>query len=61
MHNNLSASYLSYGILLVVWDIVAVRLEKIQKKAIRLITLSGYIAHTDPLFKELQLLKIVDS
>ena len=42
------------------WGIVATRLEKLQKKAIRLITNSKYIAHTNPLFKRLQLLKIVD-
>ena len=33
---------------------------KLQKKAIRLITNSKYIAHTNPLFKRLQMLKIVD-
>ena len=36
------------------------RLEKLQKKAIRLITNSKYIAHTNPLFKRLQLLKIAN-
>ena len=42
------------------WGIVATRLDNLQKKAIRLITNSKYIAHTNPLFKRLQLLKIVD-
>ena len=33
------------------FNIVATRVEKLQKKAIRLITHSKYIAHTNPLFK----------
>ena len=56
--NSLIASHLNYGIFS--WGIAAVRLEKLQKKAIRSITNSTYIAHTNPLFKRLQLLKIVD-
>ena len=43
-----------------VWGTVATRLEKLHKKAIRLITHSKYIAHMNPLFKRFQLLKIVD-
>ena len=35
-------------------------MSKLQKKAIRLITNIKYIAHTNPLFKRLKLLKIVD-
>ena len=58
LYNSLIASHLNYGIL--AWGIVATRLEKLQKKAIRLITNSKYIAHTNPLFKRLQLLKFVD-
>ena len=57
MHNSLIASHLNYDIL--AWGIVATRLEKLQKKAIRLITNSKYIAHTNPAFKRLQLLQIV--
>ena len=49
LYNSLIASHLNYGIL--EWGIVATRLEKIQKKAIRLITNSKYNAHTNPLFK----------
>ena len=33
---------------------------KIQKKAIHIITLSGYNSHTETLFKQLNLLKIED-
>ena len=32
----------------------------IQKKAIRIITASSYISHTEPLFKQLNLLKVED-
>ena len=48
LYNSLIASHLNYGIL--TWVIVATRLEKLQKKAIHLITNSKYIAHTNPLF-----------
>ena len=33
---------------------------KILKKAVRMITLSGYNKHTEPLFKQFNLLKIED-
>ena len=36
------------------------RLLKIQKKAARIITLSGYSTHSEPLFKQLNMLKIAD-
>ena len=58
LYNSLIASHLNDGIL--AWGIAETRLEKLQKKAIRLITNSKYIAHTNPLLKRLQLLKIVD-
>ena len=35
-------------------------LDKIQKKAVRTITYSNYIAHSEPLLKELNLLKVKD-
>ena len=58
LYNSLIASHLNYDIL--AWGIAVTNLGKLQKKAIRLITNSKYIAHTNPLFKRLQLLKIVD-
>ena len=58
LYNSLIASHLNYDIL--AWGIAATRLGKLQKKAIRLTRNSKYIAHTNPLFKPLQLLKIVD-
>ena len=51
-------SHLNYGIL--VWGYQCYRLEKIQKRIIRTITVSKYNAHTEPLFKLLGLLKIQD-
>ena len=36
------------------------RIFKIQKNALRIITKSGFNAHTNPLFKELKILKLGD-
>ena len=45
---------------LLCWGFSIHRLNKLQKKAIRVICLSKYNAHTDPLFKTLHLLKVGD-
>ena len=58
LYCSLVNSHLSYGILL--WGYECHRLEKIQKRMIRIITVSKYNAHTKPLFKALDLLKIQD-
>ena len=58
IYQSLIASHMTYGLL--VWGIECHRLEKVQKKALRLITNSKYIAHTNPLFCQLNLLKIKD-
>ena len=58
IYQSLIASHMNYGLL--VWGIECHRLEKVQKKALRLITNSKYIAHTNPLFCQLNLLKIKD-
>ena len=50
--------YINYGLLL--WGIEVKNLEVTQKRAIRLITGSNYIAHTEPLFIQLGLLKVQD-
>ena len=42
------------------WGYKGTRLLKIQKKAVRIITLSGYISHIEPFFKQLNMLKIAD-
>ena len=50
--------HLNYGIL--TWGFNADRILKIQRKAVRSITLNKYNAHTEPIFKTLKLLKIKD-
>ena len=51
-------SQISYGLLS--WGFQCKRLEKLQKRIIRIITCSKYNAHTDPLFKRVNVLKIND-
>ena len=58
MYNSLFLSHLNYCIL--AWGFSCNRLFSLQKKAVRLICHAKYIAHTDPLFKKLNLLKIQD-
>ena len=59
---SLVHSNLSYG--LVVWGnaahIYTNRIRLLQKKAVRIITNSDYLAHTKPLFKELNILPFDD-
>ena len=56
LYNTLISSYINYGLL--VWGTEFAKIEGLQKKAIRLITNSSYIAHTTPLFVEEKLLKV---
>ena len=42
------------------WGYQCDRINKLQKKAIRIVSLSKYNAHTEPIFKRLQLLKVAD-
>ena len=58
LYKSLVLSYVNYGLLL--WGVEVKNLEVIQKRAIRLITGSNYIAHTEPLFIQLGLLKVQD-
>ena len=58
IYNSLILCNLNYGNL--VWGHNCKRLFKIQKKAVRVITQSKYISHTEPIFKELRLLKLED-
>jgi hypothetical protein len=58
MYNSLILPYLQYGIL--VWGTNSGRLLKLQKKSVRTITNAKYNAHTDPIFKSLRLLKVID-
>ena len=52
IYNALFLSHMTYGLLL--WGNQAERVSKLQKKSIRLITSSEYLAHSEPLFKELE-------
>ena len=58
IYNSLILPYFQYSIL--TWGFKVGRLEKLQKRAVRIITNSSYNAHTDPLFKKLNLLKVRD-
>ena len=56
IYNSLILPHLYYGILIRGWD--SGRLMKLHKRAVRLITQSTYNAHTNPLFCQLEILKI---
>ena len=58
LYCSLIQSQLTYCIL--VWGFDCGRIVKVQKKSIRIITCSKFGAHTEPLFKTLNLLKIND-
>ena len=58
LYNTLILPHITYGIM--VWGYQRNRLNKIQKKAIRLITSNRYNSHTEPLFKQLNMLKLED-
>ena len=58
LYCSLIQSQLNYCIL--IWGFDCKRIEKVQKKSIRVITCSRYNVHTEPLFKSLRLLKIND-
>ena len=58
IYHSLITPYLYYGIL--VWGFNNTRLLNLQKKAIRIITFSYFLQHTDILFKQEKILKIND-
>jgi hypothetical protein len=58
IYNSLVLSHLHFGILL--WGFKCEKVFKLQKKIIRILSLSKYNAHTEPLFKKLKLLKVND-
>ena len=58
IYNSLFVSHINYGLL--VWGGDLDRIFKLQKKAVRIITRNDYIAHTEPIFKSLELLKVED-
>ena len=58
LYNSLILPHLSYGIL--AWGTSSEHLFKLQKKSVRIIANEKYNAHTEPLFKSLDLLKLND-
>ena len=58
LYNSLILPHLQYSVL--AWGSKNNRLVKLQKRAVRMINNSKYNAHTDPLFKEMYLLKLDD-
>ena len=58
LYCSLVQSHLNYAIL--TWGYSCNRLEKLQKRLIHIISQSKYNAHTEPLLKQLELLKLSD-
>ena len=56
MYDSLILSYLQFGI--TCWGFEWNRIFKLQKRTLRIMTNSKYNAHTEPLFKELEMLKV---
>ena len=58
MYDSLILSHFQFGI--TNWGFKWDRISKLQKRALRIMTNSRYNAHTEPLFKQLHLLKVKD-
>jgi hypothetical protein len=58
LYDSLIQCHLNYGLLS--WGFNTTKLFKLQKKSVRIIVKAKYNAHTDPIFKELNILKIQD-
>ncbi len=58
IYNSLILSHLNYCIL--AWGYRCERITKWQKRIIRILSISKYNAHTEPIFKILRLLKVND-
>ena len=58
MYDSLILSHLQFGI--TNWDYEWESISKLRKRAVRIMTNSRYNAHTEPLFKRLNLLKVKD-
>ena len=58
LYNSLFASHVNYSLLL--WGFSNERIYLLQKKAVRIICKQKYNAHSEPLFKQLNLLKVDD-
>ena len=58
LYNSLIVSYINYGLLL--WGVDCHKLETLQKKVLRFVTNSSYVAHTAPLLIRHGLLSVTD-
>ena len=58
MYDSLILSHLQFGI--TNWGFEWDRISKLQKRVLRIMTNSRYNAHTEPLFRQLRLLKVQD-
>ena len=58
LYYSLILPHINYCIL--AWGTNTKRVFKLQKRAVRIITRSHYLSHTDPIFLHLKLLKIID-
>ena len=58
IYSTLLVCHLNYGIL--AWGHKLNRIAKLQKRAIRTISCNKFNAHSEPIFKELNLLKVSD-
>ena len=56
IYNSLILSHLQYAVL--TWGFKMGRIELLQKRTVRVISSSKYNAHTEPLFKQLNFIKI---
>ena len=58
MFDSLVLSHLQFGI--TCWDFEWERIFRLQKRVLRIMMNNKYNAHTDPLFKDLEMLKVND-
>ena len=58
LYNSLILPHINYC--LMIWGYQCNRIIKLQKKAIRIISVTKYNSHTEPLFKSLSVLKVED-
>ena len=58
IYSSLILSYINFGILS--WGYQCERIIKLQKRVIRIVSLSKYNAHSEPILKDLNLLKVTD-
>ncbi len=58
IYNSLILSHVNYCIL--AWGHRCERITELQKRIVRILSLSKYNAHTEPIFKTLKLPKVID-